>query len=35
MLGETLKRLRKERGMTLESLATRVGTSRLTIHRYE
>jgi repressor LexA len=35
MLGETLKRLRKERGMTLESLATRVGTSRQTIHRYE
>ncbi|MBQ7356976.1 MAG: helix-turn-helix domain-containing protein [Clostridia bacterium] len=35
MLGDTLKRIRKERGMTLEALATKVGTSRQTIHRYE
>ena len=35
MLGDTLKKIRKERGMTLEALATLVGTSRQTIHRYE
>ena len=35
MLGDTLKRVRKERGLTLEALARLVGTSRQTIHRYE
>lgn len=35
MLGETLKRIRKERGLTLEALANLIGTSRQTIHRYE
>ncbi len=35
MLGDTLKKIRKEKGLTLEALATMVGTSRQTIHRYE
>ena len=35
MLGDTLKQIRKEKGLTLEALATMVGTSRQTIHRYE
>ena len=35
MLGSTLKQIRKEKGLTLEALATMVGTSRQTIHRYE
>ena len=35
MLGDILKRIRKEKGLTLEALATMVGTSRQTIHRYE
>lgn len=35
MLGSTLKQIRKEKGLTLEALATKVGTSRQTIHRYE
>ena len=35
MIGSALKRIRKEKGLTLEALATMVGTSRQTIHRYE
>ena len=35
MLSANLKRLRKEKGLTLEELAERVGTSRQTVHRYE
>lgn len=35
MLSERLKRLRKEKGLTLEELADRLGTSKQTIHRYE
>ena len=35
MLSRNLKRLRKEKDMTLEELALRVGTSKQTIHRYE
>ena len=35
MIGNTLKALRKERGITLEELARAVGTSKQTIHRYE
>lgn len=35
MLSNKLKALRKKRGLTLEELAERVGTSRQTIHRYE
>ncbi len=35
MLSEKLKELRREKKMTLEELAERVGTSRQTIHRYE
>ena len=35
MLGNILKQIRKERGLTLEALANMVGTSRQTIHRYE
>ncbi len=35
MLSRNLKRLRKEKKLTLEELAERVGTSRQTIHRYE
>ena len=35
MLSNNLKRLRKERHMTLEELAEAIGTSKQTIHRYE
>ena len=35
MLGEKIKFLRTSKGMSLEQLAERVGTSRQTIHRYE
>ena len=35
MLSKNLKELRKSRGLTLEELAEKVGTSRQTIHRYE
>lgn len=35
MLSNKLKELRRERGLTLEEIAERVGTSRQTIHRYE
>ena len=35
MLSENLKRLRKEKKLTLEQIAERIGTSRQTVHRYE
>ena len=35
MLASNLKRLRKERKLTLEELAEALGTSKQTIHRYE
>ena len=35
MKSTKLKELRKSRGMTLDELAERVGTSKQTIHRYE
>lgn len=35
MLSTNLKRLRKERKMTLDELAAAIGTSKQTIHRYE
>lgn len=35
MLAKNLKKFRKERKMTLEELAERLGTSKQTIHRYE
>ena len=35
MLANRLKELRKARGLTLEVLADKLGTSRQTIHRYE
>ena len=35
MLADNLRALRKEKGMTLEELASRIGTSKQTIHRYE
>ncbi len=35
MLPNKLKKTRKAKGLTLEELAERVGTSRQTIHRYE
>ena len=35
MLSNNLKKLRRERGMTLDELAKALGTSRQTIHRYE
>lgn len=35
MLSNNLKRIRKEKKMTLEALAERLGTSKQTIHRYE
>ncbi len=35
MLSGNLKKIRKEKKMTLEELATRLGTSKQTIHRYE
>ena len=35
MLGERIKALRKEKGLSLEQLAEIIGTSRQTVHRYE
>ncbi len=35
MLANNLKRLRKEKRLTLEALAAAIGTSKQTIHRYE
>ena len=35
MIGDKLKLLRRERGMTLLELAEAIGTSKQTIHRYE
>lgn len=35
MLGERIRNLRKEKGMSLEQLADMIGTSRQTVHRYE
>lgn len=35
MLSVNLKKIRKEKKMTLEELAKRLGTSKQTIHRYE
>lgn len=35
LLGEKIKNLRKEKGLSLEQLAELVGTSRQTVHRYE
>ena len=35
MLSNNLKKLRKDRRMTLEELAEAIGTSKQTIHRYE
>ncbi len=35
MLANRLKELRKARGLTLDALADRLGTSKQTIHRYE
>lgn len=35
MLSENLKKIRKEKKLTLEELASRLGTSKQTIHRYE
>ncbi len=35
MIGERIKKLRKERGLSLEELADSIGTSRQTVHRYE
>ena len=35
MLANKLREMRKEKGMTLETLAEKLGTSRQTIHRYE
>lgn len=35
MLSERIKRLRKEKGLSLEQLADMIGTSRQTVHRYE
>ena len=35
MLGERIRRLRKEKGLSLEQLADFIGTSRQTVHRYE
>ena len=35
MIGDRIYALRKSRGLTLEELAARVGTSKQTIHRYE
>lgn len=35
MLAKNLKRMRKEKGITLEALASAIGTSRQTVHRYE
>ena len=35
MIANKLKEMRKEKGLTLEMLAEKLGTSRQTIHRYE
>ena len=35
MISANLKKIRKERGLTLEQLASILGTTRQTIHRYE
>ena len=35
MIANKLHKLRRERGLTLDELAERVGTSKQTIHRYE
>lgn len=35
MISSKLKQLRKSKGMTLDELAEKVGTSKQTIHRYE
>ena len=35
MIGEKIKSLRKDKGMTLDELARAIGTSKQTIHRYE
>ena len=35
MLANRLKDLRKQKGLTLEELADKIGTSKQTIHRYE
>ncbi len=35
MIANKLKEMRKEKGLTLEVLAEKLGTSRQTIHRYE
>lgn len=35
MIANKLKELRRERGITLEELAAKIGTTKQTIHRYE
>ena len=35
MLARNLKKLRKEKKLTLEEIAAALGTSKQTIHRYE
>ena len=35
LMGENIRRLRKERSLTLENVAQAVGVSRQTIQRYE
>ena len=35
LLSERIRKLRKEKGMSLEQLAEMIGTSRQTVHRYE
>lgn len=35
MIANKIHKLRKERGLTLDELAERIGTSKQTIHRYE
>ncbi len=35
MIGNKIRQLRKEKGLTLEELAEKIGTSKQTIHRYE
>ena len=35
MIGERIKSLRRDQGLTLEELARAIGTSKQTIHRYE
>lgn len=34
-IGEGLKKLREDKGYSLEDVATRVGKARQTIHKYE